>query len=307
MARATTPCQMLRSSSAGWRRRSGLGAVARRHPATSLYPTTGLEGGLSIASVFWTGWCATQWEAHWSHKRIDAAVAACRGHGMLSAGLVSAVTANLCWPYEGADPAASDRNAPPFGQGGRSAGLVGLAIDEMTFGIEMGRKRMRGLRRTSEVTSSVRTGASPVPVAGKASANSRPDWYCSAPHRGGIRAQTVGDDPFRFSMALQGLLHEAQASKFIALLGHVAFENLALMIDRAPEVMQLAIYPNVHLVQVPTPVVIPAHPVDPLAAKIGPKRFHQSRPFRGTGQCRARGAGPLRCANSTGNGRTAAP
>jgi len=134
MARATTPCQMLRSSSAGWRRRSGLGAVARRHPATSLYPTTGLEGGLSIASVFWTGWCATQWEAHWSHKRIDAAVAACRGHGMLSAGLVSAVTANLCWPYEGADPAASDRNAPPFGQGGRSAGLVGLAIDEMTFG-----------------------------------------------------------------------------------------------------------------------------------------------------------------------------
>jgi hypothetical protein len=47
------------------------------------------------------------------------------------------------------------------------------------------------------------------------------------------------------------------------------------VIYRTPEIMRLAIDPDEHLVQVPTPVRIRRFLIS--LANIGPKRFHQNR------------------------------
>ena len=55
-------------------------------------------------------------------------------------------------------------------------------------------------------------------------------------------------------MALQGLLQKGQSRCFVALFGNVAFQDLAFVIDRSPQIMALAIDLHKHLVNVPAPM-----------------------------------------------------
>ncbi len=77
-------------------------------------------------------------------------------------------------------------------------------------------------------------------------------------------------------MTLQRLLHEAQGSSLVPGLRDVALEDLALLVDGAPEVNHLAVQPDVHLVEVPAPLAKTAHPVHPLPAYVGGE--HRTEP-----------------------------
>jgi len=46
----------------------------------------------------------------------------------------------------------------------------------------------------------------------------------------------------------------AQSGRFVTFLRDVAFETFALVIDRTPQIIHLAVYPDVDLVQMPPPV-----------------------------------------------------
>ena len=55
-------------------------------------------------------------------------------------------------------------------------------------------------------------------------------------HRRFVRCLAIAVDRLRRAVALQRLLHEAQSCLLVAGLGDVAFEDLALLIDRASEI-----------------------------------------------------------------------
>ena len=88
-------------------------------------------------------------------------------------------------------------------------------------------------------------------------------------HRDGIGSQAVGDDLVRPTVALQRLLHERQSRSFVALLCDEALQDLAFVIDRAPQVMPLAIDLHEHLIKMPFPMPETPHAVHPLPANVG--------------------------------------
>jgi hypothetical protein len=69
-------------------------------------------------------------------------------------------------------------------------------------------------------------------------------------------------------MALQRLLHEVQRRVLVAGLRNVTLEDLAFLVDRAPQLDHLAIQFHVHLIKVPAPMPEAAHPADPLAPDV---------------------------------------
>jgi hypothetical protein len=96
-----------------------------------------------------------------------------------------------------------------------------------------------------------------------------------------VRAQTIRDDRLRRSMPPHRFLQEFQRRLAISALRHKGFQHLAFVIDRAPEVVRLAVDLHEHLVEVPPPLRRRSHPLDAppriSAANIGPNRFHQNR------------------------------
>jgi hypothetical protein len=60
--------------------------------------------------------------------------------------------------------------------------------------------------------------------------------------------------------------------------GNVAFEYLAFVIDRTPEVDHLAIGLHVHLIEMPSPTVKPAHATHALAADVAGEQWAKSVP-----------------------------
>jgi hypothetical protein len=62
----------------------------------------------------------------------------------------------------------------------------------------------------------------------------------------------------------------------ISALGDVAFENLAFVIHRSPEVNHLAVQLHVHLIEMPSPMPEPAHPRHALPADIAGE--HRAEP-----------------------------
>ena len=60
-------------------------------------------------------------------------------------------------------------------------------------------------------------------------------------HRGAVGAKAIGGDRFRRTVAFERLLHEGEGGCFVALFGDKAFENLAFLVDRAPQVPYSAI------------------------------------------------------------------
>lgn len=100
-------------------------------------------------------------------------------------------------------------------------------------------------------------------------------------HRSGIGSQPAGHDSFRFSMALQGSLHERQSCSFVTFLRNIALKNLAFVIDSTPQIVRLAVDFYEHLVKVPAPLATACSRLTRCrrisAAKIGPNLFHHKR------------------------------
>jgi len=69
-------------------------------------------------------------------------------------------------------------------------------------------------------------------------------------------------------MTPQRLLEEPQGRRFVPLLGDVAFQDLALMIDSTPQIVRLAIDLYEDLINVPAPVREAFHSAYPLALDI---------------------------------------
>jgi hypothetical protein len=88
-------------------------------------------------------------------------------------------------------------------------------------------------------------------------------------HGGAVRPQAIGGDRLWRAVALQRLLYEAQGSRLVAGFGNVALEDLALVVDRAPQVHHLAVHLDVHLIEMPSPVFEAPHAADPLPADVG--------------------------------------
>ena len=88
-------------------------------------------------------------------------------------------------------------------------------------------------------------------------------------HRSRIGTQSVGNDHLNRTVLLQGFLQKHQSRCFIALFRNETFEDLALVINRTPQIMTLAVDPDEHLVEVPAPVTKATHPIHPLAPDVG--------------------------------------
>ena len=54
-------------------------------------------------------------------------------------------------------------------------------------------------------------------------------------HRGRVGTQPVSDDDLRLAMAFQRLLEELQSRRFVSLFRDIAFQDLAFVIDCAPD------------------------------------------------------------------------
>src|SRR5271165_5318829 len=95
-------------------------------------------------------------------------------------------------------------------------------------------------------------------------------------HRRGIRAKAVGDDLPRSAVPLHDPLEKLQRRSLVPLRSDDRFQNIAFMIDGAPEIAELAVDLHKDLVQVPTPLRIPAHVRHPLLSDLGSK--HRAKP-----------------------------
>ena len=97
-------------------------------------------------------------------------------------------------------------------------------------------------------------------------------------HRRGVGTQPVRDDSFSLAVTLQRLLHERQSRSFVPFLRHVTLQDLALVVDRTPQVMRLAIDIHIHLIEMPLPLAEAAHSGDTLPANIRGKERTEAVP-----------------------------
>ena len=87
-----------------------------------------------------------------------------------------------------------------------------------------------------------------------------------------VRSKAISHNFNRASVALQRLLEEPQSRGFITFLGDVALQNLALVIDSAPQLMRLSIDLHEDFVDGPTPVCVAFHAANALPFDIGCKQ-----------------------------------
>jgi hypothetical protein len=73
-------------------------------------------------------------------------------------------------------------------------------------------------------------------------------------------------------VTLQSFRHNGQGRRFIALFRDVTLRHLIFVIGGSPQIMHLAVDPDVHLVEALFPVTHTAHPVYALAVNIGCKQ-----------------------------------
>src|SRR5208282_6132894 len=88
-------------------------------------------------------------------------------------------------------------------------------------------------------------------------------------HRRRVSAKPVGDDPPRSAVLLHDALKKLQRRRLVSLCSDDRFQNLALMIDGAPEIAELAVDLHERLIQMPAPLRIAAHLRDPLLSDLG--------------------------------------
>src|SRR5271165_4627173 len=95
-------------------------------------------------------------------------------------------------------------------------------------------------------------------------------------HRRGIRAKAVGDDLPRSAVPLHDALEKLQRRGLVPLRSDDRSQNLAFMIDGAPQIAELAVNLHERLIQMPTPLRIAAHVRYPPFSDLGSK--HRSKP-----------------------------
>src|SRR5271157_3682293 len=90
-------------------------------------------------------------------------------------------------------------------------------------------------------------------------------------HRRGIRAKPVGDHDPRLAIFLHDALEKLERRRLVPLRSDDRFQNFAFVIDRAPEIAELAVDLHERLIQMPTPLRIGAHvrdaPLSDLSSK----------------------------------------
>ncbi len=79
-------------------------------------------------------------------------------------------------------------------------------------------------------------------------------------------------------MTLQRFLHKPQRGLLVSGLGDIALQDLALLVDRPPQVMQLSVDLYVDLIEMPLPLPETAHPACPLTSHISRKQWTKSVP-----------------------------
>ena len=87
-------------------------------------------------------------------------------------------------------------------------------------------------------------------------------------HCGRVGPESLGHDGTRLAVPLQGILQKLQSRCFIALFRHKGFEDLALVINRTPQIIPLAVDPDEHFIEVLSPVMKPTHSRDTLPPAI---------------------------------------
>ena len=91
----------------------------------------------------------------------------------------------------------------------------------------------------------------------------------------------ISDDAARSPVFLHDPLEKLQRRGFVSPRGDHSLQDLALMVDCAPQIAELAVDLHEHLIQVPAPLRIAdmcaTRRLRISAANIGPNRFHQNR------------------------------
>ena len=77
-------------------------------------------------------------------------------------------------------------------------------------------------------------------------------------------------------MALHGFLDEFQGRRLVPLLGDKGFQDPTLVIDGAPQVAHLATHLHVDLIEMPAPMGVGPHVLNPLAADLAGE--HRAEP-----------------------------
>ena len=206
-----------------------------------------------------------------------------------------------------------------WAKAGRAALLVGLAVDEVAFLVEVVGYGSMDRGELLERFHVPESQARPLPSLEGQVAAFHPIVLPAPPlaavgiariaHRRRAGPQSIRDDHLRSAGALQSFPHECQSPGFVTFPRVEGLHYLALVINRAPQVMRLAIDLHVHLVEVPAPLAEAPDPRHPLPTNITSVRNKSTstEPSRGRCRSRARIADPRHSAGSAGTARTAFP
>src|SRR5271167_3387313 len=95
-------------------------------------------------------------------------------------------------------------------------------------------------------------------------------------HRRRISAKPVGDDRPRSAELLHDALEKLQRCGLVPLRSDHRLQDLAFMVDGAPEIAELAVDLHKHLVQMPSPLRVAAHLRHPLLSDLSGE--HRTKP-----------------------------
>jgi len=97
-------------------------------------------------------------------------------------------------------------------------------------------------------------------------------------HRCGIGAKPVGDDLPRLAVPLHDPLEKLQRRSLVPSCRDHSLQDLAFMVDGAPEIAELAVDLHKDLIQTPAPLRIAAHMRDASLADLGGERWAKPVP-----------------------------
>jgi len=120
-----------------------------------------------------------------------------------------------------------------------------------------------------------------------------------------MSAKPVGDDRPRSAELLHHALEKLPRRGLVRLRSDLRLQDLAFMVDCAPEIAELAVDLHKHLVQMPSPLRIATHLRHPLLSDLSGE--HRTKPvppkpdrLMADVESRARPADPRRCATTAG-------
>src|SRR5208282_3343449 len=97
-------------------------------------------------------------------------------------------------------------------------------------------------------------------------------------HRRRICPKPIGDDAARSPIFLHGPLEKLHRRGFVSLRGSHGFQDLALVVDGAPKIAELAVDLHEHLIQMPAPLRIAAHARDASLTNLGSEHWAKPVP-----------------------------